>query len=522
MSLDGMDAATRLQVTTSMQKLVYGNSEWLQLVGHTDQVRDIAFGPNRLMASAGRDQTVRIWDLNGQMKHVLRGHKGQVNSVEFSPDGRRLISSSADKTAKIWSHDGRIIKTLYGHQGEVFAAKFSPDGKRIVTAGSDKNIRVWDNNGNLLNTLKGHDYSVNTIAFSPSGEVFVSGSNDATIRLWDRRATLIKTITGHQGRILSLSFSPDGDFIASASDDGMVKFWSKSGNPLGSFLGGSRVVVAQAKPASQSHVKHGLGGRAYPYLLLTSDSTNDLHLWKLFSSDNGLSSPQLMDTLRGHKSSLTSVRFSRDGITMASSSSDKTIRLWRSPLQALSESPSDLQSSDVMTYKDMKIEIGKPDFKSIQILGANKKVIRTLSGHSAVVKVATFLPGGWGVISGSADNTLRLWSLSDTTKPPIIMKTGGRITKVAVSPDGLIIASGGIDNRVLLWSSDGRLLNQLHLSSQGVSNLGFSKDGKSLISKASDGLVYKWSFDLGDLLRRGCAFLRNSHSNSFPACRKAN
>jgi WD40 repeat protein len=164
--------------------------------------------------------------------------------------------------------------------------------------------------------------------------------------------------------------------------------------------------------------------------------------------------------------------------------------------------------------------MGKPNYKSIQVYGADGKVIRNLYGHSEVVKVMSFFPNCKSIASGSADNTLRIWKIFDESSHPIVMQTGERVTKLTISPDGLIIASGGIDNKVFVWSSDGRLLNRLNLPSPGIMDLRFSRNGKTLIASSSDGFIYQWNFDLLELIHNGCSFLRNIPPQTLPACRE--
>jgi WD40 repeat protein len=98
------------------------------------------------------------------------------------------------------------------------------------------------------------------------------------------------------------------------------------------------------------------------------------------------------------------------------------------------------------------------------------------------------------------------------------MKTAGRVSQLAVSDNGLIIASAGSDNKILLWSQDGRLLNKLLLPSPGVSRLKFAPDGKKLFAELSNGSVLLWSFDLAELLRQGCSFLQHRESIPIAAC----
>lgn len=74
-----------------------------ELHGHENRITQIAFHPHdRLLASASRDRTVRIWDLEGSRELVLRGHEQAVVSISWAPDGRTLASRSLDGTVRLW------------------------------------------------------------------------------------------------------------------------------------------------------------------------------------------------------------------------------------------------------------------------------------------------------------------------------------------------------------------------------------------------------------------------------------
>ncbi|BGP40077.1 proteinral transcription repressor [Rhodotorula kratochvilovae] len=222
----------------------------------------------------------QIWNLaHKRISQVFQGHKSEIYSLAFSPDGRRLVSGSGDKTAKMWDLEtGTCVYTLtidditIAENGPVDAGVtsvvFSPDGNFLAAGSLDTMVRIWDaETGHLLDKLKGHRDSVYSVAFSPDGKFLVSGSLDKTLKMFDigslkaalaagvkdapvgegGKTTCLTTLQGHkvsppvspflasslltpartaaQDYVLSVDISPDGAWIVSGSKDRGVQFW---------------------------------------------------------------------------------------------------------------------------------------------------------------------------------------------------------------------------------------------------------------------------------------------------------
>lgn len=118
------------------------------MTGHTDWVLATAHAPSGdLCASAGWDQTVRVWSASSfSRKHVLTGHMDTVTALAISPDSRYVASSSYDSTIKLWNLTGGLIEATFpGHAGHVNKVAFSPTTPTVLfSAGSDGVVKLWD------------------------------------------------------------------------------------------------------------------------------------------------------------------------------------------------------------------------------------------------------------------------------------------------------------------------------------------------------------------------------------------
>jgi WD40 repeat protein/tRNA A-37 threonylcarbamoyl transferase component Bud32 len=203
-------------------------------------------GDGLWFASAGLDESVRIWDARtGQPVRTCKGggegHSGLVERVVFSPDGRLLASAGRDGSAKLWDTEtAHVLRTLEGHTGAVLDVAFSPDGSRLASAGADGKVILWDvATGRRVATCTGHAAPVRCVVFHPTKPLLASGDDDGIVRIWDARtARELRQLGPHADTVNGLAFSPDGRLLASAGEDGVVKLWAaETGKEVRAYRG---------------------------------------------------------------------------------------------------------------------------------------------------------------------------------------------------------------------------------------------------------------------------------------------
>jgi RNA polymerase sigma factor (sigma-70 family) len=310
----------------------------------------------KLPAATGQERDRNTW----QEKATLKGSKGAIVAVTFSPDGNTLAAGGGDNVYLWRATTEQLQLTLTGHGGNtVSSVAFSPDGKLVAVGAWD--MKVWSVDSgrevaNLGRQARGRSWPV---AFSPDGKTLVTGYGQ-TVKLWDvatwrQRASL----EGHTREVSSLAFAPDGKTLATASWDGAVKLWD--------FATGKERTTLKLPKAAVSSVAFSPDGKTVAAGTAEFRLPGEAILWDVASA-------KIRTVLKGHDYQVTSVTFSPDGKILATGSYDKTVRLW-----------------DV----------------------ASGQTLATLKGHPGEVHCVAFSPDGkeFASVSNGWEGTVRLWCL---------------------------------------------------------------------------------------------------------------
>ena len=195
---------------------------WLE--GHEAAVKSVVFLGDGGAASSGDDFGIILWDLaQGEMRARLEGHKGQVNALAVSPDGKKLASASWDGSVGVWdAATGANLHMMTGHESSVSDVVFAPDGTLVFTASADGTIRSWDiETGQETRILVQHGFGVNTLLM---GETWLAyGAVDGGTRVLDLASDAeLADLTLDRRPILSMALSPDGREMAVGDRQGFV------------------------------------------------------------------------------------------------------------------------------------------------------------------------------------------------------------------------------------------------------------------------------------------------------------
>ena len=281
------------------------------ILKHGGTVHSVAFSPrdSSLIASAGADHTIKLWNSRQNSVKTLGNHEGTVNSVAFSPGGKTLVSGSDDSTVKTWEISG--WQEIASHEPVSFQVPFpvtevtfAPDGQLIAAAG--QNVILFDAVYQTEIATLPHGAWIWSASFSPNGQLLASGDHNGIVRIWNvQQRQIIAQLEGHSAAVGSLKFSLDSRTLVSGGNDELINLWEVSNwQRLGTIPNNGAVYAVDFSPDEGVIAASGW----------------ETSLWSIINGEK-------IATLAKGSDWIRTVAFSPDGSTLASGGRDGTVRL---------------------------------------------------------------------------------------------------------------------------------------------------------------------------------------------------
>lgn len=483
-----------------------------------DAVCALAFSPNgKWVVAANRSGHLKTWDpYAGEELRTLSRQAGSIRSLAVTRNSKRIVSGGLDGYVKLWSAGtGKLIRS--DETGtSIQGLALSPDGKRLVTVGRNhlevRSMSSWKGRS-MKELTPGAD--LKTVAYGPDGRWFVVGGRGGrwldVLRIWSVKTRQEQLeLVGAEGWIQAVAVSPDGQRILSTRQDNKLRVQTLS---VWDAATGEELQVIPAPPDGLRDVAFAPDGTWFAASCFTSVRT-----WDTATGKERL-------PLTGHVSLASSLAATGDGTRIVSGSYDGSICVWEAgtgKLVRTIESPEPGAGRNVAKCKCLAVS---PDGTWLVAARPNKTLVlydtssgeelHTLTGHGSYAFDVAVSPDGKTIASaGCYDKTARIWDAATGTERVVLTGHGRAVRAVAVSPDGKYVVTGSDDNTLKLWATaTGALIRTYGVAAAApdpagrrrpppltMSDVAFGPEGAWIVSLKRDGELKVWSTTSGEVL----------------------
>lgn len=447
------------------------------LQGHNKPLRQVRFSPNGdLLASAGLDGITRIWRVeSGNLFHATEG-PSPVEGLAFSSDGQRLATSHWDGAIRIWEvSTGQLQRTLTGHYARVYSISFAPDGRSLASVGKDQTLLVWSLAEGSPTLRRSLGKTSHAVAYSPDGSRLAYATVGNAIEVLDLSTGKAFTLRGHSGLVQDLRWAPSGDQLVSASLDRTVRIWNLAAEKASTVIRTDRGMLWRV--ALAPNFQH----------LFTAHGSSEVLRWNtLVGIEDGVFS--------GLSAKVFSLAFSADGNTLVSAGDDALTR-W--DLRALMRSKTfSLDTAGVSSVALLNSPLraafgtttGTLGLIDLAVGASEGRVWQMNKGQGAIHAVAADSDGKW-IAAGDQSGILRIWMAPGFDQVAELPGHHQQIFSLTAMPNGLLL-SGGKDKTVRTWSvPERRQISQISEHQQPVTGLAAQESGAMWASASWDQTV---------------------------------